>query len=229
LKSLSVARSTLAQKVREIRMQIDFGIMVLYMVTVVAMIAVPGPVAVLVTGAGLAGGPRRALRTIFGTNAASLVLILLSALVVKGLFAISETAFNVLKLAGACYIAYSGWDILRESRSAQQSAAAIQPRVGGFSKGFVMAISNPKDIIFFASFFPQFLGITTDTNASIALLTVLWIILDFATLMLVYLLVSKVLKLSVHQLVLTISGVLMLLIAAGGIITSIMELVRAAT
>lgn len=87
---------------------------------------------------------------------------MLSALVIKGLLAINETAFNALKLVGACYIAYVGWDILRESRPAEQSCVAIQPRVGGFSKGFVMAISNPKDIIFFVSFFPQFINITTD-------------------------------------------------------------------
>ena len=64
-------------------MQVDFNILLLYVVTVVAMIAVPGPVVILVTGAGLAGGPGRALRTIFGTNAASLVLIALSGLLVK--------------------------------------------------------------------------------------------------------------------------------------------------
>lgn len=113
-------------------------------------------------GGGACGWTGACVRTIFGTNAASLVLIVLSALVIKGLLAINETAFNALKLVGACYIAYVGWDILRESRPAEQSCVAIQPRVGGFSKGFVMAISNPKDIIFFVSFFPQFINITTD-------------------------------------------------------------------
>ncbi|PKA41560.1 amino acid transporter [Rhizobium sullae] len=207
-------------------MDINFSILALYMVAVVTMIAVPGPVAVLVTGAGLAGGPTKALRTIFGTNAASLVLILLSALVVKGLFAINETAFNVLKLAGACYIAYIGWDIFREAGASDQGQANIQPRVGGFSKGFVMAISNPKDIIFFASFFPQFIGITSDTNTSIALLTVVWIILDFATLMLVYRLVSKLLKPTVDRTMLRVSGVLLLMIAVGGIAMTAVELWR---
>ncbi|WP_179401705.1 LysE family translocator [Burkholderia guangdongensis] len=207
-------------------MTINFNILVLYVVTTITAIAVPGPVAVLVAGAGLAGGPAKALRTIFGTNAASLVLILLSALVVKGLFAVDETAFDIVKLAGACYIAYIGWDMLRTSRSTDDGHAAIQPRVGGFSKGFVMAISNPKDIIFFASFFPQFIGITSDTNASLALLTVLWVILDFATLMLVFLLVSKLLKPSVHQTMLRISGALLIVIATGGIVMTVASLLR---
>lgn len=205
-------------------MHIDFGILFLYVITVITMIAIPGPVAVLVTGAGLAGGARKAFNTIAGTNAASLVLILLSALVVKGIFAINETAFSVLKLAGACYIGWIGWEILRESRADDQGRLAVQPRVGGFSKGFVMAISNPKDIIFFASFFPQFIGITPDPNTSIALLTGLWIVLDFATLFLIYLLVARLLKPSVHRTMLRISGALLLIVAAGGVIMSAMEL-----
>lgn len=208
-------------------MHIDFGILALYVVTVVTMIAVPGPVAVLVTGAGLAGGAKKAFHTIAGTNAASLVLILLSALVVKGIFAVNETAFNLLKLAGACYIGWIGWEILRESGTGDQGPVAVQPRIGGFSKGFVMAISNPKDIIFFASFFPQFLAITPDTNTSIALLTLLWIVLDFATLFLIYLLVARLLKPSVHRTMLRVSGVLLLIVAAGGIVMTAMDLWRA--
>jgi threonine/homoserine/homoserine lactone efflux protein len=205
-------------------MHIDFGILFLYVITVITMIAIPGPVAVLVTGAGLAGGARKAFNTIAGTNAASLVLILLSALVVKGIFAVNETAFSVLKLAGACYIGWIGWEILRESGTGEPELEPVQPRVGGFSKGFVMAISNPKDIIFFASFFPQFIVVTPDPNTSIALLTVLWIVLDFATLFLIYLLVARLLKPSVHRTMLRISGALLIIVAAGGIVMTAMEL-----
>ncbi|MDO4682604.1 MAG: LysE family translocator [Lautropia sp.] len=210
-------------------MPIDLGLLGLYAITVIAMIATPGPVVVLVTGAGLAGGGRQALRTAIGTNVASLILILLSALVIKGLFAVDETVFTILKLAGAAYIGWIGWEVLREARAAPASGngngnGMIKPRVGGFGKGFVMAISNPKDIIFFASFFPQFIGVTPDTNTSIGLLTVLWIVLDFATLMTVYWLVSRTLKPSAHRWVLLISGGLMLLIGAGGIISSILAL-----
>lgn len=220
-------------------MPIDLGLLGLYAITVIAMIATPGPVVVLVTGAGLAGGGRQALRTAIGTNVASLILILLSALVIKGLFAVNETVFTVLKLAGAAYIGWIGWEVLREARAAPASGdgnsgnsgngngngnGLMKPRVGGFGKGFVMAISNPKDIIFFASFFPQFIGVTPDTNTSIGLLTVLWIVLDFATLMTVYWLVSRTLKPSAHRWVLQISGGLMLLVGAGGIISSILAL-----
>ena len=57
----------------------------LYCFAVVVMIATPGPVMLLVASAGLKGGYRKALQTIFGTNLASLILIALSILILKGL------------------------------------------------------------------------------------------------------------------------------------------------
>ena len=207
--------------------QVDLTIMALYMATVITMIALPGPVVALVTGAGLTGGPKWALRTVVGADLASLVLILFSVLIIKGLFAVNETAFNLLKLTGACYIAYTGWNILRRRTDfKEQTSAKFQARMGGFTRGFLISISNPKDIIFFASFFPLFMDITASTNVSIALLTILWIILDIVTLMLVYLLVSNTVAPSAHRLVLTISGVFMLLIAAGSLIISGIEMLE---
>ena len=49
-----------------------------YAVTVIVMIATPGPVMLLVASAGLKGGYKKALETIIGTNLASLVLIFLA-------------------------------------------------------------------------------------------------------------------------------------------------------
>lgn len=160
-------------------MHIDVSILLLYVVTVITMIAILGPVLVLVTGAGLTGGRGRAFSTILGTNAASLVLIGLSVLVIQGLVAVNNVVLELVKLFGAFYIAWLGWRLLKESGEANKNTTSISPRVGGFAKGFVMAISNPKDIIFFASFFPQFMGIAASVNASIAWLTVVWVFLDF--------------------------------------------------
>ncbi|CAN0625160.1 Lysine exporter protein (LYSE/YGGA) [Burkholderia multivorans] len=207
-------------------MQIDFSIFALYVAAAISMIALPGPVAARGTGAGMASEPTKALRTIFGMNAASLTAILLSAMLVKGLLAINESAFNLLKLAGACYIAYIGWRIFRESCSTnrESTSAPLQPE--GFLKEFVIAISNPKEFIFFASFIPQFIDITEDTDSSIALLAIIWLILDFSTLALVYLLAGKILKPAFRRAMLRISGALLAVIAAGGIMMSAVELLE---
>jgi len=195
-------------------MGLDLQLLALYAVTVVVMIALPGPVAVLVVGAGLSGGPRRALATIAGTNAASLLLILLSVLVVRGMLALDETLFNLIKLLGALYLGYVGAGLLRDAPDDTLSPA--RNGAGGFAKGFLVAVSNPKDIIFFASFFPQFIAITPHAGSSLAVLTVLWIVLDFATLMLMVHLISRLLRPNVQRMLLRGSGAVLLVVAAVG-------------
>ncbi|MEL3953913.1 MULTISPECIES: LysE family translocator [Stenotrophomonas] len=196
-------------------MHIDANLVVLYVFSVVVMIAMPGPVAVFVAGTGIVGGPKLALRAIAGTNAGSLVLIVLSMLVVQGLLSINETVFTLLKGGGALYIGYLGYQMLHDAGRA--AAATPVATHGSFTKGFVMSISNPKDIIFFASFFPQFLEITPQPTVSLGLLTGLWIVLDFATLMTVCLLVRRLVKPNVHRGMLRVSGVLLMLIALLGV------------
>ncbi|MBB4952513.1 threonine/homoserine/homoserine lactone efflux protein [Agrobacterium vitis] len=194
-------------------MVINFSLLSLYVITVITMIAIPGPVAILVTGAGLGGGPKRALVTILGTNLASLLLIGASMLMVTGLLVVDERVFAAIKLLGALYIAYLGYEMVRDtSKGPDFTTMSVTRQSGGFLKGFGMCISNPKDIIFFASFFPQFLTITPNTHVSISVLTVVWIILDFSLLMGVYLLANRLLRPGLHHHVLRASGVLLLVI-----------------
>ena len=71
------------------------------MISVIVMIATPGPVMILVASAGLKGGYRKSLQTIVGTNLASLVLIAASILILKGMLSVNETLFLTLKCWGA--------------------------------------------------------------------------------------------------------------------------------
>lgn len=207
---LSVVHATQAPAM----MGLDLNLLLLYIVTVTVMIALPGPVMILVVSAGLSGGPRRAWSTIAGTNAASLLLIALSALMVQGLLAINEAYFNGVKLVGALYIGYLGWDLLRAVPFEGQPQA--DGSAGGFGKGFMVAIANPKDIIFFASFFPQFIGIMPQPVLSLTVLTLLWVALDFATLMLMFQLVRRLLRPALQRALLRCSGVLLIAVALVG-------------
>ena len=75
---------------------------------------------------------------------------------------------------GCLYIAYLGVQILKQIYGLKPNAEAPSQEKsleGGFKQGFLVGISNPKDIIFFASFFPQFIHITPDLNMSLGILT----------------------------------------------------------
>ena len=198
----------------------------LYILAVIIMIATPGPVMILVASAGLKGGYRKALQTIIGTNLASLVLITASILILKGMFSVNESLFLVIKILGCFYIAYLGYDILREvfTQENNSSETRLSPVDGGFAKGFLVGISNPKDIIFFSSFFPQFIGIHSNINMSLTILVVAWIILDFLTLSLVYLSFNKLSKSKIYSKVLGICGVILIVIAIYGIYVSLQSI-----
>ena len=191
----------------------------LYCLAVVIMIATPGPVMLLVASAGLKGGYKHALQTIFGTNFASLVLIGLSILSLKGLLVVNENWLNGIKLLGCLYIAWLGIQIFREVWQGQESTGpqSLQPVQGGFRTGFLVGISNPKDIIFFAAFFPQFIGISPNLDLSLVILTISWIVLDFLTLSLVYLGFQRLSRSQLYPHLLGLCGLILLMVALYGI------------
>lgn len=195
--------------------------LILYATTVIVMIAIPGPVMLLVASAGLKGGYAAALRTIFGTNFASLILIALSVLILKGLLSIEPWVFFSIKIAGCAYIAYLGYEILRDLyRGQDETMQQLKPVDGGFKKGLMVGLSNPKDIIFFSSFFPQFIHVHDNINISLLILIVTWIILDFLTLSIVYHVFNQLSKSSIYHKILATCGVLLISIAIYGIATA---------
>ncbi|MFV5509430.1 LysE family translocator [Acinetobacter sp. 197] len=192
---------------------------ILYCLAVVLMIATPGPVMLLVASTGLKGGYAAALRTIFGTNFASLVLIALSILSLKGLLVINAHWLDAIKLLGCLYIGYLGLQIFREVffEQAESIQEKLSPVRGGFQQGFLVGISNPKDIIFFAAFFPQFIGITPTLDLSLIILTLSWIVLDFMTLSLVYLGFNRLHHSRLYPHLLALCGMVLIIIAVYGI------------
>ena len=207
-------------------MSLDLSQYLLYCLAVVVLIATPGPVMLLVASAGLSGGYRKALATIFGTNLASLILIVVSVLVLKGILNIDPIWFNWVKILGCLYIAYLGIAILREASQGAQDPISTTNSTqnvlgGGFKQGFWVAISNPKDIVFFASFFPQFITVLGDMNQSLSLLTLTWIVLDFATLSLVYLGFNRLSGSRFYAKTLAACGAILVLVALYGILSSL--------
>lgn len=195
-----------------------------YIITVILMIAVPGPVMLLVASAGLKGGYSQALKTIFGTNTASLILIAASICILKGVFSLNTQVFIVFKMIGCLYIGYLGYQTLKDARALgdEEKIDTVSPQRGGFKKGFFVGISNPKDIIFFSAFFPQFVNVTSNINSSLVVLTLVWIILDFLTLSIVYIGFNRLSKSRHYPKILYLCGLILMLIAIYGIAMSVM-------
>jgi threonine/homoserine/homoserine lactone efflux protein len=125
----------------------------------------PGPDVLFIVTHGLRHGTRCGMVAALGITAGCFVHIAAAALGVGALLAASSTAFNLLKWAGAAYLLYMGWNLLRKpgdlpglmaSASAPVELAPAAWAV--FLRGFWTNVLNPKVALFFLAFVPQFIA-----------------------------------------------------------------------
>lgn len=136
-----------------------------------ALIAiVPGPSVTVIIANSLSYGTRAGLSNVAGTQAGLTIMI---GVLVVGLASIIETMswwFDWLRLAGAAYLVWLGYKLIRSSGSLEADAARSAPRGGFFLQGFVVVLSNPKALLFFGAFIPQFVDPTGDYVLQVILL-----------------------------------------------------------
>lgn len=134
----------------------------IYLVAAVGLSLTPGPNGLLSLTHGACYGFRPTIYTVLGGALGFFILIAASLAGVGALLAASESAFTVVKWAGAVYLVYLGVRVWRSPPPSvrlggtSQSKSNIHP-ARMFSQGFTVAVSNPKGLIFFAAFLPQFI------------------------------------------------------------------------
>jgi threonine/homoserine/homoserine lactone efflux protein len=117
----------------------------------------PGPDNVFVLVQSATYGRRAGMLVVLGLCAGLVVHTTAIALGLAAVFAASETAFVVLKFAGAAYLAYLAWQALAAPASDGSGApAAVLTPQQLFVRGILMNLSNPKVVFFFLAFLPQF-------------------------------------------------------------------------
>lgn len=158
----------------------------LYLLVIVALIAVPGPSAILCLTHGARHGGRRALATVAGGVLAALTLMLLSVLGVGALLAASATLFTGIKLLGALYLLYLGVTAWRAKAPVLNEVVLdggevqVRPLRQLFAQGFMVGIGNPKDLLFFGALFPQFVDTHQAVLPQLLLLALTWVVVDFS-------------------------------------------------
>lgn len=122
------------------------------------LLAVPGPTVMLVTGQALAHGRRSALATVPGVALGDLTAISLSSVGLGAVLAASAGLFTLLKLAGAAYLFWLGLKMWRATPPLVEGAPP-PPRAARslFAEAYVVTALNPKSVMFFVAFVPQFL------------------------------------------------------------------------
>ena len=167
----------------------SFSTYLLYLAAVALLVLSPGPTMLMCMTYSLQHGPRKALAAAAGSVTAVLGTMLLSALGLGALLAASEAAFWVLKAAGAAYLIWLGIKTFRSQATVFQqlpvtgtTGQATVPARKLFAHGVVVGGSNPKALLFFTAFFPQFLDPTAAWAPQFAVLACTFVACEFSVL-----------------------------------------------
>lgn len=129
-----------------------------FLLAAVLVTASPGPDNLMVLGIGLSRGRLQGMAFGLGCALGCLSHTLLAVAGVSALIAASPVTFTALKLCGGGYLLWLGWGALRSRGGAKvRDAGRGEASLGGlFLKGVLANAINPKVVLFFLSFLPQF-------------------------------------------------------------------------
>jgi len=139
----------------------DPEIWVAFALASAALLALPGPTVMLVVSYALGRGRQSAWATVPGVTLGDFVAMTVSLAGAGAVMAASAALFTVLKLAGAAYLVWLGIKLWRSPPPClDQDANPVIARGGAwpmFWNAFVVTALNPKSIVFFIAFMPQFI------------------------------------------------------------------------
>lgn len=121
------------------------------------LILTPGPVVTLVISTAATKGVRAGLITVAGTSSGNAVLLIAIAFGLNWVLSHAVYLFELLRWTGAAYLIWLGIQAWRHAGQEQSVSTGHHVQ---FFRGFLVALSNPKTIVFFTAFLPQFVDPT---------------------------------------------------------------------
>lgn len=133
----------------------DFG---LFVVAVLLLNATPGPDTAYIVGRSIAQGRSAGLMSALGISAGCCVHAIASAIGLGAILAASATAFGIIKLTGGAYLIYLGVRMLLSKPASVSGTKTSEERAPRtiFLQAMLTNVLNPKVILFYLAFIPQF-------------------------------------------------------------------------
>src|SRR5690606_3533619 len=139
----------------------DLPTLVTYSIACFVLFATPGPDMSLFLAKTVQGGRRSGVASLSGATFGCLVHSLAAAFGLSALIAASATAFTVLKVVGALYLLWMAWGAIRHGSAlsvGESGPRRAEPFRTTFMLGLGMNLTNPKVVLFFLTFLPQFVS-----------------------------------------------------------------------
>ena len=152
----------------------------LYLVAAIGLSVTPGPNSLLVLTHGALHGHRKAVFTVGGSALGFTLLIGLSMLGIGALLQASAQALTVLKVVGGAYLVWLGIQLWRSPAIRLQADGEPTDARGAmlFRDGLLTALSNPKALLFYGAFLPQFIDPARDLLMQFIIMATVFVVVE---------------------------------------------------
>jgi threonine/homoserine/homoserine lactone efflux protein len=134
---------------------VNTHLLALYLVTLSFAMLVPGPDMLFVLGTGMRGGPRAGLLATCGVATSEAIHILLAAVGLSALFATAPAAFTAVRVVGAVYLVFLGFQAIRGRGSTLESRVSTPVSDWrAYLRGLLTNLLNPKMVTFTIALLP---------------------------------------------------------------------------
>jgi len=174
----------------------DLTVWLTYLLATIILSITPGPGVFSSISSGLHHGFRLGVWNGVGMQLANMVYVAVVALGLGALLIASETLFSVVKWIGVAYLIYLGVVTWRTPPAGFQEDRDDRATTAWeiFARGFLVNITNPKGIIFFAAIFPQFVDVARPQLVQYVILGATTFVTDLAIMMAYTALAAKVFR-----------------------------------
>ena len=155
-----------------------------FVVASALFIQVPGPSLLFTIGRALTVGRRDALLSVVGNALGITTQVFLVAVGLGAVVAASAEAYTALKIAGAAYVVWLGIQAIRHRADARAALGAVDhlavARVSArrsLRVGFTVGLTNPKTVVFFVAFLPQFVHSGENAGRQLWVLAITFVML----------------------------------------------------
>jgi len=128
-----------------------------YVAASILITIIPGPTVTLIIANSLTHGTRAGLLNVAGTQLGLFIMLCVLLVGLSSIIATMGWWFDWVRVAGAVYLVWIGWKLLRANSGIGAVGKTPKPRGGFLLQGFLVLMSNPKALLWFGAFIPQFI------------------------------------------------------------------------
>lgn len=142
-----------------------------FVVVSLGLLVIPGPTVIALVSTSLSHGKTRGLQAVAGSSSAMIIQLCIAAIGTAWFVNTVTSGFFFLKWLGVAYLVYLGVKQIMAMWTTQVESLSS---TGSFARGFYVALTNPKTILFFSAFLPQFADTSSAYLPQIAILSVIF-------------------------------------------------------